>query len=380
MTHVVEINDIHELSHYRLLWDLLLSQTRGGSFFQSLAWLETYWRHFGQRQRLRVLIVYSGDEPVGILPLTETRERTRVGTTRVLTYPLHDWGSFYGPVGPNPTATLYAALRHVRRTPRRWDMLDLRWIGHEGCDNSRVAVAMQAAGLPARHSVWKEIAVVEMTGDWERYLASRSSKFRNNLRRCQKRVEELGGVEFQRYRPGGVKEGDADPRWDDYDQCVALAGRTWQGSSQTGTTLSHDAVRDFFRDSHELAARAGALDLALVKRHGEVIAFGYNYHFGGYVSGLRMGHDPQFEKAGLGNVLYASSFTDSFRRGDTLFDMGPGYLDIKRHWLTSIKESYRCTHYAPTRPRAQLLRLKHWLGDRWTSSFGRSADAKARPA
>ena len=57
MSEVIEINRIEDLAPYRLIWNSLLPQTRGASFFQSLDWLESYWRHFGQEQKLRVLIV-----------------------------------------------------------------------------------------------------------------------------------------------------------------------------------------------------------------------------------------------------------------------------------------------------------------------------------
>ena len=108
MAHVREINDIDELVHYRLVWKNLLAQTRRPSFFQSLEWLEVFWKHFGQGRRLRVLVVYEGDEPLGIFPLVVQTERTRAGSVRVLTYPLDGWGSFFGPVGLN--AAIFARL------------------------------------------------------------------------------------------------------------------------------------------------------------------------------------------------------------------------------------------------------------------------------
>ena len=127
MSEVIEVNRIEDLEAYRLLWNALLPRTPGASFFQSLDWLTAYWHHFGQNQKLRVLIVHSGGRPIGIVPLTVIREFKKVGPVRVLTYPLHDWGSFYGPIGPEPAATLAAAMGHIRRTARDWDLIDLRW-------------------------------------------------------------------------------------------------------------------------------------------------------------------------------------------------------------------------------------------------------------
>ncbi|MCA9209854.1 MAG: cellulose biosynthesis protein, partial [Planctomycetales bacterium] len=67
MFHTVEINRIEELESYRLTWHHLLAQTRYASFFQTFEWLRIYWRHFGEGQRLRTLIVYRGGEPIGIV-------------------------------------------------------------------------------------------------------------------------------------------------------------------------------------------------------------------------------------------------------------------------------------------------------------------------
>ncbi len=361
MAHVDEINRADELEPLRLVWHALWTKTRHATFFQTLDWLQTYWQHFGRRQKLRVLIVHSGGEPIGILPLTVITERTRIGRVRVLTYPLRDWGTFYGSIGPNPTATLTVAMQHIRRTPRDWDLLDLRWVNKLGVDRGRTQHAMQAAGLQGRESIWKETAIVDLEGTFDDYLNSRTAKFRNNVRRYERRVAKLGEVAFERYRPLGATHGDDDPRWDLFDECIDLAERSWQGSSSDGTTLSTTSVHQFLRDAHRMAAKTGTLDLNLLRIDGSPAAFGYNYHWQGHVYGLRAGYAPEFANGGVGSVLYLKTFRDSFERGDQTIDLGVGSIETKRNWLTRVARSYRYTHYPLTAPQAQLLRMKHWL-------------------
>ena len=127
MLKVSEINSIEELAGYRAAWESLLAQTADATFFQSFDWLETYWQFYGQTQRLRALVVENDGWPIGILPLTVNTESTGVGPVRVLGYPLAGWGSFYGPIGPQPAETLRAGLQHIRKTPHDWDLLDVRW-------------------------------------------------------------------------------------------------------------------------------------------------------------------------------------------------------------------------------------------------------------
>ena len=57
MSTVHEINDVEKLTTHRGTWSELLSVTPEATFFQSLDWLEIYWRHFKADQGLRVLLV-----------------------------------------------------------------------------------------------------------------------------------------------------------------------------------------------------------------------------------------------------------------------------------------------------------------------------------
>lgn len=360
MSYVVEINSMAQLDGYKLVWNALLPQTPAANFFQTFDWLACYWRHYGRDRKLRVLIVFADDEPVGILPLVVREESTRAGKVRVLTYPLDDWGTFYGPIGPNPAATLLAAMRHIARTPRDFDVTDLRWVDAESCDRRRTPTAMRAAGFDPHPQPWAQTGIVRFEGDWESYWADRTKKWRHNVRRCERRLEEQGEVTFVRYRPEGETYGDGVPRWDLFEACVELAEKSWQGASETGTTLSHQSILPFLRDVHEAAAKHGQVDICLLLLDGRPVAFVYGYHYQGNVYALRMGYDPDFAPFGPGTVLLRRLLEDSFARGDQCFDLGIGSLCCKRHWITELATSYRYTHYPADDWQAQLLRAKRW--------------------
>lgn len=358
MTRVREINDIHELVHYRLLWKSLLAQTRQAGFFQSLDWLEVLWKHYGAGRRLRVLIAYNGEEPIGILPLLVQPERTKAGAVRVLTYPLDGWGSFFGPIGPFPTLTLRAAMQHIRHTPRDWDLFDVRWVNQNQTDHGRTESGMRAAGFSPAAQPWAQSALIEMGDGWQTYWENRPRKFREKLRYAYRQLAKMGRVKYVRYRPGGSAVGDGDPRLELFDAAVSVARASWQSDSNDGTTLCHDEIHDFLRDAYAAAARAGCLDLNLLYVDDRPVAFTYNFHYNGRVDGIRMGFDPAYAAGSPGAVLLKMSFKDSFRLGDHTFDLGADYLDCKRHWLTRLETSYRYTHFPLAVPKAHILRLK----------------------
>ncbi len=363
MLFVCEINDLASAEKIRPEWVALLSQTEGATFMQSLEWLEVYWKHFGAGQKLRILLVLDHDEPVGILPLVVRKEKTRAGSFRFLTYPLDYWGSFYGPIGPRPAETLNAALAYIHVAIKDWDVLELRWVGGAETSCQCTAHAMKTNGMPGCQTLMDHTAVIDLQGanspnTWDQYLASRSGKWRNNFKRWRRKLEKRGEVEHLRYRPLGSEKHDDDPRWDLYQSCLNIAEKSWQGSSQTGTTISHPSIEPYIRDTHLAAVRAGSLDLNLLLVDGQPAAFAYNYCQQGNILGLRIGYDAEFAHDGAGNLLYALVIKDSFARHDRRYDLGVGSLECKKRLQTALCPVYRYSHFPLTGLRPQLLRIK----------------------
>ncbi|MBN2580793.1 MAG: GNAT family N-acetyltransferase [Pirellulales bacterium] len=361
---IVEFQNVDQLAVHRTAWNKLLHVTPGASFFQSLEWLEIYWRHFGSGKALRVLVLEAGGQPTGFLPLIVRNEKTRAGTLRMLTYPLDDWGSFYGPVGPEPDSILREGFRHLGNRPRDWDFLELRWIGAPDARTESVCSALAEAASPGYATVWRQTALVEFLHGWKDYAQSRKGLWRRRLRQAEEKLRQRGTIEYLRYRPAGADRGEDDPRWDLYDQCEALARRSWQAEATDGTTLSHADVQPFLRDVHAAAAAAGAVDLNLLLFDGRPAAFIYGYCWNGYVFGLRRAFDADLSRQGLGNLLLWETLHDSARRGDRCYDMGPGSLESKRHFLTRLSPIWRWSSYPPGNWRTQVLRLRRWWESR----------------
>jgi len=364
MHSIVEINTLDQLAAFRTDWGKLLPETPGATFFQSYQWLEAYWRHFGAGKTLRTVIVLEDDRTVGIVPLIVRMEETKVGRLRVLTYPLDNWGSFYGPIGPDPGAALKAAMEHIRRTLRDWDMIELRWLGGPGTDWRQARNAMLSAGFQAYSSLWNRTAVADFSAGWEDYAAGRKGIWLRRMRQTEERLFRQGKVEYLRCRPASKEQGDGDPHWDIYDACEAIARSSWQAGAADGTTLSHEAVRAFLREVHALAAECGAADMNLLMLDGRAAAFIYGYHYRGCAYGLRRGFDAELSRTGLGSVLLWYTLKDSALRGDLVYDMGIGSLESKRHFQNRVIPIFRLSHFPCSVPRTQFLRFGRWLEGR----------------
>ncbi|HVT29123.1 MAG TPA: GNAT family N-acetyltransferase [Lacipirellulaceae bacterium] len=364
MVEIVEINDVEELSQYRMLWNSLFRSTPNATFFLTYDWLETYWRLFGHDQKLRVLIAYAAGEPIGILPLCVRTEPYRVGKVRVLTYPLDNWSTWFGPIGPNPSATMLAAMQHVRRTPREWDMMELRWVADDASQGGKTARAMRVAGLFSEKAEYQSTSLVDLPATWDEYLAGKSHSMRRQFRRTLRDFFESGQAEYIRHRPLPAAEGDGDPRWDVYEMCELVAQASWQSHVTKGNTLTHERVRDYFHATHAVAARLGMVDVNVLTIEGKPAAFLYGYHCQGNVTALRTGFDAA-NNSGIGSTLMLHMIRDSCRRGDRTIDFGPGEREHKRRLRTRTESTYRIT-YAPIDSwRSQAVRLTRWAKRRW---------------
>jgi len=374
MAEVIEVNDLETLASSQLAWNALLPDTPRASFFHTLDWLQAYWRHFGQNQKLRVLIVRAANQTIGIVPLCVTEQQRRLGKVRVLTYPLESWGMWYSPLGSAQAATLQLAMRHVANSPRDWDMIDLPWVDHAGADRGRTAQAMHASSLAATVEQCEATSIIrldtlcqqEAASGWEAYLASLSPKIRQETRRTLRRLDDLGQVEHVRHRPDPQREGDGDPAWDLYDACQEIAAQSWQAEVTDGNTLCHESYQPFFRETHALAARLGMVDLNLLKIDGQPVAYNYNYHYAGNLFGLRMGYRADLPHKGIGKALLMLTIKESFERGDQRFELGVGEYAYKQKINTDLEYNYRLTHAPLASWRSQAVQLGRWMKARRT--------------
>ena len=348
---IAEIQTLDELRSIEKTWWSLLEQTPGADYFRTPHWLETYIEHFGDKIDLKILVISEGEQTTGILPLVVAPFRCSLGQFRVLTYPLDWWGTFYGPVGPNPSQTLNVGLEWIQQQPQSWDFVELRFVGD---DTLEQPVFSHVVKEPAFHC-----ARIDLTDtNWDKYLDTRRKSWKTNIRRTENKTRKLGVVEHVRYRPAA---GDNDPRWDLFDECSRLSKLSWQGKSDNTQTFAHPNVDAFLRAVHQKAVSTGHIDMNLLTVDGKAVAYHYGYHYQGYFSSLRLGFDPQFSKQGVGTVLTSRMIQDSMKRGDHTFDFLPDCLKAKLPWQTSVDVGCRHTHFPSSLGRTGLLRLKRWF-------------------
>lgn len=351
MHAVTEFHSMDELANARLTWKHLWEKTRGASYFQSYDWLRSYLRFYGEGLKLKVLLVTIAAKPIGLIPLVVRNVRTQLGSAAVLTFPLGEWGSFYGQVGPNPAATWQGAMPHVLGSKRDWQVVELPGNDDSGPEGTRVSAALKTGGLQVAQTSQIRHPIVDLTEDWDHFLSERSPRCRMQLAQAEHAVQRYGAVSFHRWRPDGLKSGQTDRRWDLLAAVDALKRKSDHSASRAEIELA------FLRDAHSSAVDLGVADICTLTVGGRPIAAAYSYATNGLVEPVLFVTDPEIGEAAI-QLLHCMMIRDSFLRRDRRIVFRAEHATNAETWANSSVIATTYGHYAWLSPQAQMLRLK----------------------
>ena len=278
-----------------------------GNVFLTWDWARIWWRHFGEgRQALTASLRDGAGEAVGILPLYLGFERP----VRVARFIGHGPGDELGPVCAPAERRPHAALADTARE-LGWHVLLAERMPGEG----------QAAELGGRLLRRDASPVVDFPeGGWDEYLATRSSNFRSQVRRKERKLEREHGLTYR------LSE-DPERLSDDLSTLFELHEARWAGESSGALAGSRVAFHNEFA---AVAQERGWLRLWLAEIEGRAVAGWYGFRFGGADWYYQFGRDPEWDKSSVGLVLLAHTVRDAVESGQRQYRLlrgGEGYKD-----------------------------------------------------
>lgn len=237
------------------------------------------WRHQA-RGRTELVGVRSAD---GVLRVLLPLVHQRVGSVEVTRFWGHGVGDQLGPIHASGDELLAAeALR------RHLAASNAVLVGEQ-----LPAAAGWGALLDARSVRHERSPSVRAEGrSWEEWLASRSSNFRQEVRRRERNVRKRGDLA---YRLSAAETLD-----DDLDLLFRLHADRW-GSGSDWPGEQEELHR---RIAHGTAAR-GWLRLWILELDGQPRAAWYGFRYADHESYYQAGRDPAFDELRLGFVLLA---------------------------------------------------------------------------
>ncbi len=352
-------------------WDELVAATRGATPFLTHPWLTAFWNHFGAGHGFSSLVVREEGRWLAAAPMA--LRRVRFAGRRLVVAEI----AGTGPVptrgmgladrvdllvrddAPQARAALCAA---VARLLQRADVIDLKALDAASPTvPALIEVAPRSARI-LRHSL---SPCLPLGFEWADYLASRSQKFRKNLKRCARKLEELGPTAAARLGPG-----DDARLW--MDEVLEVDAASWK--ARRGTNLFRDpALRAFFTDLVPRLHERGLIDLHVLRVAGRALAYELGFDFKNRIVAYNAAFDREHVEASPGTLVTAAVVRAACERARDEYDMGRGRDEYKVRWGGALRTQVEIVIPAH-RPRARLYaaaglalktRLKgwHWLAE-----------------
>jgi CelD/BcsL family acetyltransferase involved in cellulose biosynthesis len=242
-------------------------------------------------------------------------------------------------------------LRFLVEQKNDWDLCDL----YEQAAGSALVKQLQSGfrerGYLVGMTADSVCPYLHLDGSWQQFLASKSQKFRKNLKAARRKLEGVGKLAYV-----SCQDGDMISELERY---AALEDRSWKADKKVGCNRS-SRYFGFYRD---LAATLGPtkhFQVRFLTLDGEPIAGTFGLlHYQHYYS-LQIVHNAAHSKHSPGTLLEALEIEECFDRGYREYDFLGGFLNNKVRWTDEAHHTVELCVFRFT-PRLWLLHFTYFV-------------------
>jgi CelD/BcsL family acetyltransferase involved in cellulose biosynthesis len=308
-------------------WDALADRTGAAPFLRP-GWIEP-WQDAFCKGEPAYLVTRRDGRLTGVLPL-ESRRGTLASTA--------NWHTpLYGPVAEDDAAARDLA-RGVMANAGRF--ADLWFLDPEAPGYPQLTAAAGDAGYGTIVRTIAQSPYIAVEGTFDEYMGARDRKFRKEIGRLWRRLEEGGGSATFETGSENLDELLTDG--------FRLEGSGWK--SEQGSAIASSPERErFYRRVAEWAAARGWLRLAFLHVEGKRVAFDFGIEHGGRFYVPKGGFDVEYRKLGPGQLLTYAGIRRAFELGLESYELLGQQDDYKRQWTATTRERRRLQAF-PRRP------------------------------
>lgn len=187
---------------------------------------------------------------------------------------------------------------------------------------------------------------LRLDGSWQQLLASKSQKFRKNLKAARRKLEAAGALEYESCTGDELR---LLALLDEYEQ---LESRSWKLQARIGVSGSVEHLR-FYRNLCNTFGRSRQFVFRCLRLDRRMIAATFGLvHQRRYYS-LHITNDAAYAKCSPGTYLESLELEECFGADLDEYDFLGGFLKNKLRWATGIRETV-AVHLYQRQPRLRL--------------------------
>lgn len=320
---ILIIKNIDDLVAIRDDWNNLSSLFEQEYFFINYEWYYLWLKHFLKQDNLYVISIYKEGMLIAVAPFIRKIQKIK----NISVKKLELLGNAYSPVRAiiidrNQVSEDIGnlLLNALKTIDYEWDVVQIGPVydGNIYEDTKKLFSASKYKQIEKVVDVNWRIEVAYR--NYEQYFITRKKSIRQEIRRRQKKLQELGSVEFKT-----LKGFTAYNYINDYCQVYK---NSWKEGERLGP--------GFHEELAQLAAASENLLLAFIYLNGNPIAAQYRIICGDKCYFLKTAYDKKYHKISPGLILLNNVL--KYLMDDLyvkVIDFGPGNEDYKSDWADS---------------------------------------------
>jgi len=244
-------------------------------------------------------------------------------------------GLLLGSAGPSALEPL---VRLTLEEP--WDVLTLRDVPRDGEILEALTQALKEAGCEVSYESPMESPYIPLPGTWEELEKRLDARFRQNLRRRRRRLEEHGPVTFE-----VVTGGEAlDLALED---AFAIEASGWKGKEGSAIRARPEQV-GFYAGWARTLVQKNRLRICFLKLGEKRIAFHFAHVFGKRYYLPKCGFDEAFYECSPGQLLMADVLKYCIEQKLEAFEFLGFSMPWKRDWTPLVHPHATLWAFRPT--------------------------------
>ena len=326
-------------------WQRIEESVPGLTVFQTHRYQAAWVRSFAVDLKLMIVCVHDDHELIGIAPFQVSLIRMHGKVHRQLSFLGAPWEvdrpTFLFSRDARDCAEAVAQALLARRD--QWDVI---WF-HEQ-DASDPALESFCATLSS-HKVLhgrvpsSQCPYLTFEGTWAQLLATKSQKFRKNLKAARKKLQGAGQLEY------ATCAGDEQRLQQLFGEYEMLESRGWKPKKGVGASQSVEHLR-FYRHLIRAFGASGQFVFRCLRLDGNLVAATFGLVHARRFYSLHIAHDAAYSHCSPGTFLESLEIEECFRADLDEYDFLGGFLKNKVRWATHARDTVE-VHLYQRQPR-----------------------------
>ena len=331
------ISTLEEFTALSAQWDTLISVMEIPNPFISHSWILSWWKHFGEDNRLFIITMWDGASLIAAVPLMQTR------ITIQNVFNLRCLHSITNPHSPEfniicPTNSLDTIVHSLKRLliemSDAWDILIMDKIPDWALFHTLIKDIFCPGSFSTNINPWEGSYYIPISGTFEQYFSGLNSSFKKSVTNKLNRLHKAAPASFK-----------IIDRFDETElsQFYSIENSGWKKNNNSAIQLS-PRLLSFY---NEIAHNDG-FSLASLYTRDTAIASVYGITYNGcfYYMKIGVNYDyPDTSRLSPGQTILSMLIQECYKRGLSGFDFCGAYAPYENRWTKCTRQKYTVTIY-----------------------------------